>query len=162
MNGHTAYLLLGTNVGDRQQHLQHGLEKIKTTAGDFQQVSSVYETEPWGVVNQDDYLNMVVEIKTFFSPEELFKQLKAIETAEGRTDATKYAPRTLDIDVLFYDDLVLESEYLIIPHPRLHLRRFVLKPLEEIAASLIHPLLGKSIRELLKECGDYKNVRRVF
>lgn len=162
MKLHTAYLLLGSNVGNRQVHFQHALEKIQSMAGVISKASSIYETQPWGVTDQDDYLNMAVEINTSYSPEELFKHLKAIEKGEGRTDATQYAPRTLDIDILFYNDLVFESEHLIIPHPRLHLRRFVLKPLEEIAPSIIHPMLKKSVKELLMECEDDKNVRRIL
>jgi 2-amino-4-hydroxy-6-hydroxymethyldihydropteridine diphosphokinase len=159
MNEQTVYLLLGTNMGDKQKHLRHALEKLSLT-GTIQHTSSIYETEPWGVTNQDDYLNMAVQVSTRLTPEALFKNLKAIEAAEGRNSIIQNAPRTLDIDILFYDEMVITSELLIIPHPRLHLRRFVLTPMVDIAPDLIHPVLKKSIQDLLDICPDEKTVRK--
>lgn len=151
---------MGSNIGDRQQHLHAALRKIGEEVGLIQKTSSPYETQPWGVTNQDDYLNMAIQVSTSMTPELLFKKLKAIEAAEGRHSIIQNAPRTLDIDILFYDDLVITSEQLIIPHPRLHLRRFVLTPMAEIAPQLIHPVLKKSIQDLLDICPDEKMVRK--
>lgn len=161
MKSHTAFLLLGTNVGNRQLHLRHALKRIAGDTGSIVLISSTYETQPWGVTNQDDYLNMAVQLETRLSADDLFEKLREIEISEGRTHAARNAPRTLDIDILFFDDLVLESERLMIPHPRLQLRRFVLEPLVEIAPAVIHPLLRKTVKELLEDCPDDKNVRRL-
>src|SRR5262245_24272879 len=123
---HYVYLLLGSNIDDRENYLSLGLEKIQDRAGKILKSSFIYETAPWGVVGQENYLNAAVLVETLLSPEKLFPELKKIETEAGRTDQKKYAPRTLDIDILFYDHLVLNSKDLIIPHPKLQLRRFVL------------------------------------
>ena len=160
MKQQTTYLLMGSNIGDRQVHLDTALRKIGESVGSIQKISSPYETQPWGVTNQDDYLNMAVQVSTSLTPELLFKKLKAIEAADGRNSIIQNAPRTLDIDILFYDELVIATELLIIPHPRLHLRRFVLTPLVDIAPDLIHPVLNKSIQDLLEICPDEKTVRK--
>ena len=156
---HQVYLLFGSNIGDRKGYLSFATNEISTRAGKILKRSSIYETAPWGVTNQDDYLNAAVLLQTSLSPESLFSVLKEIEQDAGRIDQKKYAPRTLDIDILFYDDLVLNSKELIIPHPKLQLRRFALVPLEEIADKLIHPVLRKSMDELLKECPDNLEVK---
>ncbi|MBK9730501.1 MAG: 2-amino-4-hydroxy-6-hydroxymethyldihydropteridine diphosphokinase [Chitinophagaceae bacterium] len=158
---HTAYLLLGSNVGDRNHHLQHAIEKISDQAGAIIKMSSVYETQPWGVTQQDDYLNLAVQTETRLSALELFKILQQIEASEGRVNPIKNTPRTLDIDILFFDDTVIDEGSLIIPHPRLHLRRFVLEPLSEIAPFFVHPTLNKSVEELLKVCTDEMKVKKV-
>jgi len=161
MQLHQAYLLLGSNIGDRKGYLSFAEKEISARAGKILKNSAIYETAPWGVTNQDDYFNAAVLLQTSLSPESLFSVLKKIELDAGRIDQKKYAPRTLDIDILFYDDLVLNSKELSIPHPKLHLRRFALVPLVEIAYDLIHPVLGKSIDELLKECADSLEVTRL-
>lgn len=160
MKQHTAYLLLGSNIGDRQQHLATALRKIGDKVGLIQKVSSTYQTQPWGVTNQDDYLNMAVQISTSLTPEVLFERIKVIETAAGRISMVQNAPRTLDIDILFYEQLVMSSEHLTIPHPRLHLRRFVLIPMVDIAPHFIHPVFKKSMQALLDECADDKTVKK--
>lgn len=157
---HTTYLLSGSNIGDRPMYLKTALRKIGEGVGLIEQSSSIYETQPWGVNNQDDYLNMAVKISTTWPVDVLFQKLKAIEAEEGRDSIIQNAPRTLDIDILFYDDFVISSDQLIIPHPRLHLRRFVLTPLVDIAPHFIHPVLKKSIEVLLNECPDEKAVRK--
>lgn len=158
---HTVFLLTGSNVGDKQAHLQRALDKIDALAGGTIQTSAIYQTQPWGVLNHDDYLNQAIQIETSLSAIELLKGLRAIEISEGRTGDEKNTPRTLDIDILFYDDLLIESDGLIIPHPRLHLRRFVLEPLCEIAPYFIHPVLKTTVRELLKECPDIMEVHKL-
>lgn len=160
MKQHTAYLLLGSNIGDRQQHLATALRKIGDKVGLIQKVSSAYQTQPWGVTNQDDYLNMAAQISTSLSPEALFERLKVMEEEEGRSRLVQNEPRTLDIDILFYDELVIAAEHLTIPHPRLHLRRFVLIPMVDISPRFIHPVLKKSMQALLDECADDKTVKK--
>jgi 2-amino-4-hydroxy-6-hydroxymethyldihydropteridine diphosphokinase len=152
------YLLLGSNIGDRFAHMQNGIRKIDAQAGMIQKQSSFYETEPWGVINQANYLNAAVLIKTPYTPAELFYRLKSIEADEGRTDQTKYASRTLDIDILFYNNLILRTPQLKIPHPKLSSRQFVLEPLNEIAPAFMHPEFNKTISQLLMECTDDKKV----
>ncbi len=158
-DGHMVYLLLGSNLGDRMQHLENGMNKVKSMGGNIIRRSSVYETAPWGVTGQPDYLNAACKIVTRLSPQELFSVLKKIERNEGRTNQRKYASRTLDIDILFYDDLIANSEDVIIPHPKLHLRKFVLVPMQELDGSFIHPVFNKSINDLLKACDDPLQVR---
>lgn len=158
---HKVYLLLGSNMGNRSELLSNALKEIESHAGKILKTSSVYETAPWGVTNQNDYLNQAVLIETSLAPLSLFSELKEIEREAGRTDQKKYAPRTLDIDILFYDDLVLNSEELTIPHPKIQLRKFVLVPLKEIAQELIHPVFKKSVSLLLIECDDTLDVKKI-
>jgi 2-amino-4-hydroxy-6-hydroxymethyldihydropteridine diphosphokinase len=109
----------------------------------------VYETPPWGYADQPSFLNMAVMVKTYLEPENLLSHIKRLETALGREPGFQNGPRVIDIDILFYDDVILDSPPLVIPHPRLHHRGFVLVPLNDIAPDLVHPVLGKSIGDLL-------------
>ncbi len=142
------YLALGTNLGDRLANLRIAIDtlapEIKVLAE-----SKVYETPPWGYTDQPAFLNMAVKCETDLDVESLLKRLKQIEVQVGREVTFRWGPRVIDIDILFYDDLVLKSELLTVPHPRLHERAFVLVPLAEIAPNLIHPVLKKTISELL-------------
>lgn len=155
-----AYLCLGGNIGDREAFLAEAIRRIGERAGSLKQVSLVYETEAWGVSGQQAYLNCCISIETALAPEVLLGLLLEIETELGRTrDPWKtYEPRTIDIDILLYNDLVLEQEHLILPHPRLHLRKFVLIPLSGIAGEYLHPVLNKTIFNLLGECPDTSDV----
>jgi len=157
---HTVSLLFGGNLGDRELHIQQAMKSLQDEIGKAEKISSLYETEPWGVSDQPNYLNAAMIIRTGHSPQQLLSLLKRIETAEGRVDQKKYASRTLDIDILFYDDLVLNSKELTIPHPKIQLRKFALAPLNEIAGDLVHPVFNKSIAELLKECEDNLRVAK--
>lgn len=158
---HTVSLLFGSNLGDRNLHIQQAMKSLQDELGKAEKTSSFYETEPWGVSDQPYYLNAAMIIRTGHSPQQLLPLLKGIETEEGRTDQKKYASRTLDIDILFYDDLVLNSKELIIPHPKMQLRKFALVPLNEIAGDLVHPVFNKSIADLLKECEDNLRVAKL-
>jgi GTP cyclohydrolase-4 len=145
---HTIYLALGSNLGDRRGNLSAALQRLREIV-DIQAVSSVYETEPVGYLDQPRFLNMVCSGKTQLSPQELLQSAKAIEGALGRQATFRNGPRTIDIDILLYDELLLEQEHLTIPHPRMHERAFVLAPLAEIAPEVVLPGSNRTIRGLL-------------
>ncbi|WP_114778707.1 2-amino-4-hydroxy-6-hydroxymethyldihydropteridine diphosphokinase [Botryobacter ruber] len=155
------YLLLGGNLGDRISYLDQARKKIATAVGPVMRSSGLYETAAWGKTDQPAFLNQVLEVQTEQSPEQVLQIINAIEHDLGRIRAEHWGSRVIDIDILFYDDLVLQTQRLTIPHPQLHLRRFTLQPLAEIAPDLLHPLLQKNIRELLQECPDKLEVREV-
>jgi len=146
---------LGSNLGDRLGYLQKAVSSLKEILGKPVHISSVYETEGWGVKDHPVYLNAVVCFKTTIPPEVVLEKILTIEKGLGRVRITgAYETRTLDIDILFYDDLVVKKENLTIPHPLLKYRKFVLLPLSEIMGDYLHPELGVSINELLKSCED--------
>jgi 2-amino-4-hydroxy-6-hydroxymethyldihydropteridine diphosphokinase len=161
MQLHAVYLLFGSNLGDRMLHLKNAIQSVKDRIGDPEKISSVYETEPWGVTDQPGYLNTAMLINTHLQPAEILLRLKEIELSEGRISQKKYASRTLDIDILFYNDLIFNSDDLIIPHPKFQERKFALVPMNEIAGDLIHPVLKKSVSELLHECNDPLQVTKL-
>ena len=159
MAEHAIFLLLGSNLGDRMKQLEEATAIISKTIGSVVLQSSTYETEPWGFSAEDKFLNKAIRAMTFLLPEEIMEKINEIEKMFGRERQNEgYSSRTLDIDILFYDDLILDQEGLKIPHPRLQDRRFVLIPLNEIAPRLVHPSLKKTIEELLFECKDEKEV----
>lgn len=155
------YLLIGGNVGNRHQNLAKAARLIDGQAGKVVQCSAIYETEAWGKSDQPAFLNQVLEVETSLQPQSLLKAILHIEQEMGRRRNEKYGPRTIDIDILLYDNLELDTDDLVIPHPQLHLRRFALSPLAEIAATVIHPFLKKSIDELLLECPDKLAVKKL-
>ncbi len=144
-----AYLGLGSNMGKRQDNLDKTLDLLSQRLP-LRQVSSLYDTEPVGDINQPRFLNLVCQVYTRLAPTELLALAKGIEFKLGRAPSTHNAPRPIDIDILFYGDQVIETPELVIPHPRLTERAFVLTPLAEIAPNLVHPVSGKTIRELLQ------------
>lgn len=153
-----AYLGLGTNLGDRKENLRKAIEAIALKLSVCKQ-SSIYETAAWGYTDQPDFLNQVIEVETGLTPLRLLNFLKRTEVELGRIENFRYGPRLIDIDILFYDDLVKNTSRLQIPHPRIPERAFVLVPLNEIAPSLEHPVLGKTITELLEDVPDKAGVR---
>jgi 2-amino-4-hydroxy-6-hydroxymethyldihydropteridine diphosphokinase len=150
------FLALGSNLGDREATLAAAVAALRGVRA--VRASSLYETEPVGGPPQDDYLNQVVAGETALDPGELLSACQAVEARFGRERRSRNAPRTLDIDILFYGDVVSESRQLTLPHPRLHERRFVLVPLAEIAPDFVHPRLRRSVRELLARCEDRSRV----
>jgi 2-amino-4-hydroxy-6-hydroxymethyldihydropteridine diphosphokinase len=150
MKEHTVYLALGTNLGDRAVNLKQAIASL-TPQLEVKAKSGIYETPPWGFEEQPKFLNQVLKAKTYLDPEPLLKHLKRLEVALGRKESFPNGPRLIDIDILFYDDLVLNKPSLVIPHPRLHERGFVLLPLTDIAPDLKHPITKKSVREMAEQ-----------
>ena len=145
---HRVFIALGSNLGDRKANLHNAVASLPPKVHCIME-SSIYQTPPWGIADQPDFLNQVVEAETDLSPAKLILYLKDIESKLGRKPTVRYGPRLIDLDILFFDDLVLNQPDLAIPHPRMHERAFVLVPLAELAPSLWHPVSGLRISELL-------------
>lgn len=156
------YILLGGNLGDKHLVFSEARLRLSQQVGTITIQSAIYETEPWGFESDDIFWNQVLEISTELSPEEVLKQTQQIEHDLGRIrKANQYDSRIIDIDILFYGDLIIKTENLVVPHPRIQERKFALVPLSEIAPELIHPVFLKSIRQLLAECTDQLKVEIV-
>jgi 2-amino-4-hydroxy-6-hydroxymethyldihydropteridine diphosphokinase len=149
------FLGIGTNLGNRERNLEQAIAGIEKLLGRVLFSSSLYETEPWGFQAEEKFLNMVVKIETILAPDNLLGKIHILESILGRVRGTEgYTSRLIDIDILFYDDLIIDEEHLKIPHPLLNKRKFVLIPLCEIEPGMIHPGLGKTISDLLHMCTD--------
>ncbi|MFO3796946.1 MAG: 2-amino-4-hydroxy-6-hydroxymethyldihydropteridine diphosphokinase [Anaerolineales bacterium] len=153
------FIALGTNLGDRLENLRRALECIAAKV-QIVRLSSIYETSPWGYTEQPPFLNLVLSGQTELQPQPLLEFLKSCEQALGRRPTFRYGPRLIDLDILAYEDRILETPTLTLPHPHLHERAFVLVPLHEIAPNWIHPRLGKSVSELLATC-EVSGIRRI-
>lgn len=150
---HEAYLSIGSNIGEKAENLNKAINHLKEDDNIIvEKVSSFIETEPWGNVEQDVFVNGALKIKTILSPKELLTFLLEVEEKMHRVRVVKWGPRIIDLDLIFYDDLVSEDDFVTVPHPRMEEREFVLEPLCEIAPNKIHPLLKKRVFRLLEEC----------
>lgn len=157
-----AYLLLGSNLGDRSSQLSHAVSLINKEVGEVFAASNVYETAAWGNTNQPGFLNQAIGVKTFLAPNELLHNLLNIEQKMGRVRLEKWGERLIDIDLIFYGDgLVVESDDLTLPHPEMHKRRFVLEPLNEIAADYIHPIFKQKVSSILINLSDELTVQKL-
>lgn len=159
----TAYILLGSNIGDREEVLRQAIAMIECRCCRVVATSHIYESEPWGFESDDIFLNQVICVETTLSPHDLLKVLMSIEIMLGRDREhhyDTYVSRPIDLDILYYDDIILNDEDLILPHPKLHLRRFTLEPLCEVASDLVHPVLQLSNKSLLERCADPLMVKR--
>jgi len=151
---HIAYTGIGSNLGNREENCAIAIKLLEMEGITVSRRSSMIETNPWGVEDQPKFINMVIEIETALQPHDLLALLKKIEGKVGRKATSRWGPRVIDLDILFYNDTVLETGELIIPHPEIEKREFVLKPLTEIAPDKIHPVLKKSIREMLRDLSE--------
>lgn len=155
------FLLLGSNLGDRQGFLQQAITHIEAEIAPVVKRSSIYETEAWGKTDEPNYLNQVIQLRTDIKPRVLLEKILAIEHELGRERAERWGSRIIDIDILFYGTEIIAEPGLSIPHPQLHNRRFTLVPLEEIAPELVHPVYGKNISQLKSELKDSLNVKKL-
>ena len=152
------YIQLGSNLGDREGYLKQSQVMLIDEIGLIIKKSSIYESSPWGVENQGSFLNQVLLLETDVKPFDLLDIILNIEKEMGRVRIEKWGERIIDIDILFYNDEIIETNNLCIPHPYISKRRFVLSPLDEIAKNYIHPILHKTINKLLLECLDEEKV----
>ena len=155
------YLLIGGNLGNRQEILEKARQLIAANAGQVRKFSSLYETEAWGMQDQPAFLNQVLFVVTELDPKQLLSTILAIEHQMGRERTLKFGPRSIDIDILFYNDEIVVEPGLTIPHPQLHLRRFTLEPMNEIAPAYFHPVIKKSVSDLLRDCPDSLAVKKL-
>lgn len=160
MTTHTVFLLLGANLGDRAATLQRAREHIQVDVGPVLLQSALYETAAWGVTDQPVFLNQVLKVRSVFPPDEILTKTQAIENRLGRVRREKWGSRLIDIDLLYVDAIIQQSETLALPHPFLHERRFTLVPLAELAPDFVHPVFQKTNQQLLTECPDTGEVKK--
>ena len=156
----TVYLLLGSNMGDSEQMLSVATNMIEKNIGKLTTSSVIYKTAAWGKEDQPDFLNQIIIVSSLLSSSTLLKEIFIIEKEMGRVRTTKNAARVIDIDMLFFNDEIIQTENLTVPHKQIQNRKFVLVPLAEIAPDFIHPVLKKSSLELLSICSDKLNVQK--
>ena len=155
------YLVLGSNIGNRRFFIQKAIEKIKIISEGKIKISSLYQTAPWGVSKQMVYFNIGLEIQYPQKPFQLMNKLKKIERQLGRKEKGKNLPRTIDIDIILWDEIIINSKSLQLPHPRMHDRNFVLIPLKELNPMAIHPIFKKNVSDLQKKCIDSLEVKKI-
>ena len=159
------YILFGSNMGDRERLFADACLLINNRCGRVMEVSTAYESEPWGFVADEWFLNRVIAVDTELDPEELMQKLLEIEAELGRVrhpEQEGYVSRPIDLDILYFGNRIIQTDSLSVPHPRLHLRRFTLVPLCELIPDFVHPVLNKTQRELLQECPDTSEVKERF
>jgi len=155
------YFSIGSNKGNRSQLINEAIDKIDISIGKVEQKSSIYETQSWGF-KSNNFFNVCLLIESSLSVESIFNKILKIEKDMGRLKSgNKYSDRCIDIDILFVEDIIVDSKNLIIPHPRLHIRKFVLTPMLDLAPDLIHPILNKSIKQLELECDDNDQPKKI-
>jgi len=157
---HTAYLSIGSNLEHREENLNRAITLIEENCGIITKKSSLYETAPWGNLEQPNFLNQALVLRTDMSAKKLMKQLLHIERLMGRIRIAKMGPRLIDLDIALMDEEIIQSEQLVLPHPHLQDRKFVLLPLVEIAPKAFHPIFNKTVEQLLKECEDVLDVKK--
>jgi len=146
-----AHIGIGSNLGKREENCLRSIDFLEEEGIFIRKCSTLYESEPWGVKDQPRFVNAAVEVETDKKPQALLAALKKIEKTMGRTETGRWGPRVIDLDILFYNDLVIDTPDLRIPHPFMHERKFVLRPLSDIAPDKMHPVLRKTVKELLAE-----------
>lgn len=156
----TAFVLTGGNLGNRLKQLTKAKELIEARCGRITAESAIYETAAWGNTAQPAFLNQALRVETSLLPVDLMKKLLEAELDLGRQRFEKYGPRIIDMDILFYNDVIMEHEQLILPHPQLHLRRFALVALNDIAPEHVHPVQNETVAQLLYKCADPLNVQK--
>lgn len=161
MNKQNLVLHIGTNLGDRVTHLLECMMLIEEFVGPILRKSNIWNTAAWGNINQGDFLNQAFEISTTLSPLEVLKTCQFIEKSMGRSKCTKWGPRIIDVDIIFYSDQIIFSDELVIPHPHMHERNFVLSPLAEIIPEWQHPISLKTVSELKRLCTDLQVVNEM-
>ena len=157
----STYLLLGSNMGNSTELLSNAIEQIENKIGPLLLQSNLYATAAWGNTSQPDFLNQVIEVNTQLDATETLKEIMSIEKNMGRIRTIKNAPRIIDIDILFFNNEIINRSDLIVPHPEIQNRRFVLIPINEIAPQMIHPVLNKTIEQLLLQCPDQLAVKKI-
>lgn len=148
------FIGLGTNIGNRTENLSTAIRLIKSNLGEIKEASPIYKTAAWGITNQPDFYNQVIQLSTTQYPFEVIETLLSIENKMGRVREKKWHERLIDLDILFYESIILTSENLKIPHPFINERVFVLKPLHDLYPNFIHPIFKKEVSQLLNECND--------
>jgi 2-amino-4-hydroxy-6-hydroxymethyldihydropteridine diphosphokinase len=156
-----AFILLGTNLGDKMANLKKAIVLIKSELCTIVLYSGIYKTAAWGNTNQDNFYNQVIEVNTELSANDLLQKLLQIETQMGRVRNEKWEARIIDLDILYFNHEIIDTENLKIPHPYLHVRRFTLAPLVQIAPAFLHPVFNKTNAELLQNCSDNSEVKLV-
>lgn len=155
------HLHLGSNKGDRKLQIARAIQMIEESIGPVWASSAYYETKAWGNVDQNDFINVALEVEHYMTPNQLLKTVNRIEDQLGRTRIEKWGARVIDIDIIFVEDIIIDTDQLTIPHKWLGKRNFVLYPMAEIAEKFVHPVLNKTVAELLEECQDASEVTRL-